>query len=70
MSLYLDTSCLLKLLLPEAESRRVAEMVESEEHVAVSTLAQLEAATQVHWRVAGGLDERRTRRAAEEASRR
>ncbi|MBY0274318.1 type II toxin-antitoxin system VapC family toxin [Candidatus Binatia bacterium] len=54
MSLYLDTSCLLKLLLPEAESRRVAEMVESEEHVAVSTLAQLEAATQVHWRVAGG----------------
>jgi predicted nucleic acid-binding protein len=54
VSLYLDTSCLLKLLLPEAESRRVAELVEAEEHVVVSSLAKLEAACQVHWRVAGG----------------
>lgn len=54
MSLYLDTSCLLKLLLPEPESRRVAEMVAAEEHVVVSSLAKLEAVVQVHWRVAGG----------------
>lgn len=54
MSLYLDTSCLLKLLLPEVESRRVAEIVAAEEHVVVSTLAQVEAEVQVHWRVAGG----------------
>lgn len=40
MSLYLDTSCLLKLLLPEVESRRVAEIVAAEEHVVVSSLAQ------------------------------
>jgi len=40
VSLYLDTSCLLKLLLPEVESRRVAEIVAAEEHVVVSSLAQ------------------------------
>lgn len=54
MSLYLDTSCLLKLLLPEPESRRVAEIVADEEHVIVSSLAPLEAVVQIHWRVAGG----------------
>lgn len=54
MSLYLDTSCLLKLILPEAESRRVAELIASEEHVVVSSIAQLEAVVQVNSRVAGG----------------
>jgi len=47
-SLYVDTSCLLKLLFLEAESRRVAEILGSEEHVVVSSLARLEAIVQVH----------------------
>jgi len=38
--LYLDTSCLRKLLLPQVEWRRVAEIVAAEEHVVVSSLAE------------------------------
>jgi hypothetical protein len=33
MSLYLDTSCLLKLFFPERESARVAALVAAEESV-------------------------------------
>jgi len=44
MSLYLDTSCLLKLLLVEPESASVRELVVAEPEVVVSALAQLEAA--------------------------
>jgi predicted nucleic acid-binding protein len=55
VSLYLDTSCLLKLLFPEPETNRVMELVAAEEHVVVSTLARLEAFVQVHARAAGGL---------------
>lgn len=53
-SLYLDTSCLLKLLLPEPETRRVVEILGAEEHVVVSSLARLEATSQIHARVLGG----------------
>ena len=42
MSLYLDTSCLLKMLFPEPETRRVMQLVAVEEHVVISTLARLE----------------------------
>ena len=55
MSLYLDTSCLLKLLFPEPESRRVAQLIEAESSVVVSALARLEALGQLQARVAGGI---------------
>lgn len=42
MSLYIDTSCLLKLLFDEPESPRVARIVEHETNVIVSTLAEVE----------------------------
>jgi len=44
MSLYLDTSCLLKLFFVEPESARVGELVTREPQVIISTLARLEAA--------------------------
>ena len=54
MGLYLDTSCLLKLVFPERESARVAALVAVEEKVVVSTLAHLELRVQIQGRVAGG----------------
>jgi predicted nucleic acid-binding protein len=54
MSLYLDTSCLLKLFFPERESAGVAALVAAEERVVVSTLARLELRVQIQARVAGG----------------
>lgn len=63
MSLYLDTSCLLKLLFPEPESGRVAEIIASEEHVVVSSLARLETMIQIHSRVVGGHIARSTAKA-------
>jgi predicted nucleic acid-binding protein len=44
MSLYIDTSCLLKLFFVEPESERVRELVTREPQVIISTLARLEAA--------------------------
>jgi predicted nucleic acid-binding protein len=61
MALYLDTSCLLKLLFAEPESARTSLMVAAESRVVVSSLARLEAIVQVQGRVAGGI---LTRRAA------
>ena len=55
MSLYLDTSCLLKLLLVEPETSRVSSMVAAENRVVVSSLARLEALVQIQGRAAGGL---------------
>ncbi len=55
MSLYIDTSCLLKVLFPEAETARVMQLVAAEEHVLVSSLARLETVVQIHARVSGGL---------------
>ncbi len=55
MSLYLDTSCLLKLLFLEPETPRVLQLVAEEEEVVVSTLARLEAIVQIHARATGGL---------------
>lgn len=59
-SLYLDTSCLLKLLLPEPESSRVVEILSLEEHVVVSSLARLEALVQVQARLVAGQLKRST----------
>ena len=55
MSLYLDTSCLLKLLFTEPESSNTALLVAAETRVVVSSLARLEAIVQIQGRVAGGL---------------
>jgi len=53
MALYLDTSCLLKVLFPEPETARTVELIASEERVIVSSLAKMEALTHLHGRVAG-----------------
>lgn len=53
--LYLDTSCLLKLLFPEPEARAVAWLIAAEPRVVVSSLARLEALVQIDGRRAGGL---------------
>jgi predicted nucleic acid-binding protein len=59
VALYLDTSCLLKILFPEPESATVAAtvaaIVATESRVVVSTLARLEARVRIAGRVAGGL---------------
>jgi len=51
---YIDTSCLLKLLFPEPESARVAEVVVGEAVVVVSSLTRLEAEHQIVARRLGG----------------
>jgi predicted nucleic acid-binding protein len=54
-ALYLDTSCLLKTIIPEPQSARVLSMIVAEPRVVVSGLARLEAQIQIHARRAGGL---------------
>jgi predicted nucleic acid-binding protein len=54
MALYLDTSCLLKMLFPEPESARVVALCAGEPRVVVSSLAKLEATVQINARHAGG----------------
>jgi predicted nucleic acid-binding protein len=60
--IYLDTSCLLKLLLEEPESEAVRLAVARESEVIVSALAELETAVQLRagW-LAGEYRERRYR---------
>ena len=41
--IYLDTSCLLKLVRIESDSEAVAEAIDRESHVVISSLAELEA---------------------------
>jgi predicted nucleic acid-binding protein len=60
MALYLDTSCLLKLLFPEPESRRVADLLALEPRVLVSGLVRLEALVQIGARLSGGMLTKRT----------
>jgi len=55
MSLYLDASCLLKLLFPEPETPQVMQLIAAEQQVVVSTLARLETLVQIHGRGSGGL---------------
>jgi len=54
MSLYLDTSCLLKLVFDEPDSDRVDELVAVEQQIIVSTLAELEAEQQLWSQFLGG----------------
>lgn len=55
MSLYLDTSCLLKVFFPEPETGRTLALIAAEPRVLVSSLARLESLSQIHARTAGGL---------------
>ena len=52
--IYLDTSCLLKALLPEADSPEVHQLVVAEDAVIVSSLAELEAEVQLKAGYLGG----------------
>jgi predicted nucleic acid-binding protein len=52
--IYLDTSCLLKLLREEPESADVRSAVDVEEEVIVSSLAELETEVQLKAAVTGG----------------
>lgn len=52
--LYIDTSSLLKILLPEPESEAVQAVVAAEDLVVVSTLAELEAEVQLRAAWLGG----------------
>jgi predicted nucleic acid-binding protein len=54
MSLYADTSVLLKLLWEEPETERVEELVLAEPEVIVSDVARLELTVQIGARRAGG----------------
>lgn len=64
MSIYLETSCLLKLLLGEPGSDRVAALLQGETRIVVSALSQLEARNVLQGMAAGGqLTERQRRRA-------
>src|ERR1700722_8389898 len=52
--IYLDTSCLLKLLREEPESPAVRGAVESEDSVVISSLAELETEVQLKAAATGG----------------
>lgn len=53
MSLYVDTSCLLKLLFREPERHLVFARILDESEIVVSDLARLEALVQINARVEG-----------------
>ena len=52
--IYLDTSCLLKLLRDEPESAKVRSAVDAEDEVVVSSLTELEAEVQLKSAALGG----------------
>src|SRR3954464_13180078 len=52
--IYIDTSCLLKLLREEPESPDVRNAVQQEEKVIISSLTELEAETQLQGTMMGG----------------
>ena len=55
MSLYIDTSVLLKLIFQEPESARTGEIAATAFSITVSSLAYLEAIVQIQRREVGGL---------------
>lgn len=55
MSLYIDTSALLKLFFSEPESVRTSEIVSQESDITVSSLTRLEALIQIQRREAIGV---------------
>jgi predicted nucleic acid-binding protein len=65
MSLYLDGSVLVKVLVDEPDSSRVADLIEAESELIVSSLARLEALMALDARHAGGLSQRQVARRKE-----
>ncbi len=63
--LYADTSCLLKLLLPEPSSAAVWKAMDEEDMVIISTLAELETLVQLKAFWTGGILTRNEWRQAE-----
>ena len=55
MALYLDTSCVLKLLWPEPETARTVALVRAEDRSVVSDITWLETKVRIQGRHAGGL---------------
>lgn len=55
MSLYLDTSVLLKLIFLEPETQAALDVIEQEAEVIVSSLTRLEAITAIYARKQSGL---------------
>ncbi len=53
--LYIDTSCVLKLLWSEPETQRTVELLRAERQVIVSDLVWLETKVRIQARHAGGL---------------
>jgi predicted nucleic acid-binding protein len=68
VSLYVDTSCFMKILFPEPESDRVVQVVSEESQVIVSALTRVETLVQITGRELGKAitrrDGTRTRRTA------
>ena len=54
MSIYLDTSCFLKLLIPEPESGPVQSTIEREKRVVVSIITVVESLAQLNALQLGG----------------
>jgi uncharacterized protein with PIN domain len=59
--IYLDTSCLLKLLREELESAEVRQAVDAEEVVVVSSLTELETKVPERWKLRTGASMRNLR---------
>ena len=60
MSLYLDTSCFLKLLIPEPETQSVQSAIEEELRVVVSIITEIESLVQLHaFQLGGNYSKRR-----------
>jgi predicted nucleic acid-binding protein len=59
VSLYVDSSCFLKLLFAEPESDRLVELMSSEPRMFVSTLTRIETFVQINAREVGRMITRR-----------
>ena len=55
VSLYVDTSCLLKVFFDEPETARTIDLIDREDRVVVSSLARIEAVIQIQARIAARL---------------
>lgn len=55
MALYIDTSCVLKLLWPEPETARTIALIRAEDRTVVSDIAWLETKVRIQARHAAGM---------------
>jgi uncharacterized protein with PIN domain len=59
VSLYIDTSCFLKLVFSEPETLDLTRLMSGESRIVVSALTRIEALVQIVGRVSGGAITRR-----------